>query len=70
MDKGQWTSPFFPLFFITSWLDLASKINIYYLSISLMSLINFDPTTKTKSSGAMCCFRPQISDLEPQNIMP
>ena len=36
---------------------------------TLTSHINFDPMTKTKSSGAMCGFRPQISDLEPLDIM-
>ena len=43
--------------------------NKYYLPKSFMSHTNFNPTTKTKSSGTICGFRPQISDLEPLNIM-
>ena len=37
--------------------------------MTLTSHINFDRMTKTKSSGAMCGFRTQISDLESLDIM-
>ena len=39
------------------------------IQVSYQLHINFNPMTKTKSSGAMCGFMPQISDLVPLDII-